>query len=485
MRKLQEVLADVQTKSRRIDDLFAEAEKRDNKTNTDDELTEIKSLSTELDALEVEAKEAKGIDDIKAKQSQRKAALTQPNGNHEFPTKTADTTKSAIEFPYAASLKHIKGVDRKDAMTKAYRFGAWFLGCLINDLPVPGVYGQFSKMAQYCKDNGLKAVLLPSEGGDPIPVKAHLEGVDVAGGVLVPPEFETTLIDLKEQYGKFRANSKVVPMARETKTVPRRTSGLTAYFVGEADTGTESTKGWDNVLLVAKKLMTLAKFSSELNEDAVINIGDDLAYEIGYAFANKEDECGFNGDGTSTYGGIVGVRNALLNLSATIANIAGLVVATGNAYSEITLADFNKVVGRLPQYADTPNARWFMHKTFYHEVAEKLSLAAGGVTSSEVASGMRQFRFLGYPVEVAQVMPKTEANSQVVALLGDLALASKFGDRRQTTLFVDPYSLTTSDQIQIRGTERFDINVHDVGNADATAANRVPGPIVGLITAAS
>jgi HK97 family phage major capsid protein len=98
---------------------------------------------------------------------------------------------------------------------------------------------------------------------------------------------------------------------------------------------------------------------------------------------------------------------------------------------------------------------------------------------------MRTFRFLGYPVQFAQVLPKAEANSQVCALLGDLALASKFGDRRQTTVFLDPYSKTATDQLQIRGTQRIDINVHDVGNASATASARQAGPVVGLITAAS
>ena len=93
----------------------------------------------------------------------------------------------------------------------------------------------------------------------------------------------------------------------------------------------------------------LTKYSNELNEDAVLNIGDDLAGEIAYAFALKEDQCGFLGDGTSTYGGIVGVTTALRNVDATIANIAGLVVASGTRLRQqlqrIALADFNKVVG--------------------------------------------------------------------------------------------------------------------------------------------
>jgi HK97 family phage major capsid protein len=255
--------------------------------------------------------------------------------------------------------------------------------------------------------------------------------------------------------------------------------------VGENTAITESTKSWDRVSLTAKKLAVLTKISSELNEDSVIDLGNDLAQEISYAFAEKEDQCGFNGDGTSTYGGIVGVRAAFLNLSATRANIAGLVVGTGNAYSELTLADFEAVVGRLPQYADTPNARWFCHRSFYWNVMIKLMLASGGVTEAEVSRQGRMVPFLGYPVVFSQIMPSVEANDQVCAVFGDLAKAADFGDRRQTTLATSEHLNFAEDEIAIRGTERFDINVHDVGNADGTAANRVPGPIVALATAAS
>jgi HK97 family phage major capsid protein len=58
--------------------------------------------------------------------------------------------------------------------------------------------------------------------------------------------------------------------------------------------------------------MVLTTVSNELNEDAFVNLADDVAGEIAYAFAKKEDECGFVGDGTSTYGGIEGVASKLL-----------------------------------------------------------------------------------------------------------------------------------------------------------------------------
>ncbi len=347
-----------------------------------------------------------------------------------------------------------------NAAEKAYRFGQWLMaGPLGNE-----------KSRRFCEENGLMVT------------RAMSEGVNEKGGFLVPDEFGNDLIDLREVYGVFRREAKIVPMTSETRSDPRRAGGLTAYFVGEAVAGTLSDLAWDRVELVAKKLMVLTRYSSELNEDSIINLGDTIAGEIAYAFAQKEDDCGFNGDGTSTYGGIVGVREKIKGLSGTIADISGLQVATGNLYSEIVLADFIAMMGRLPVYADSPRAKFYMHKSVYWNIAAKLVLAAGGVTGAEI-EGSRALRLLGYDVEFVQVMPSAEADSQVVALFGDLSLAASFGSRRDTTIAVSEHSRFANDEIEMKGTERFDINVHSVGNASATAALRVAGPIVGLITA--
>jgi len=365
----------------------------------------------------------------------------------------------AVTVPRHGTIRSFTG---ERAAEKAYRFGKWILG---------GPLGRRGA-GEWCAANGLSIT------------RDQSEGVNEAGGFLVPEEFGNDLIDLKEQYGVFRRNTKIVPMSSDVQSDPRRTGGLTAVFEGEADTGAVSTLGWDRVSLTAKKLMVLARYSSEISEDSLISMADTLANEMAYAFANKEDECGFNGDGTSTYGGIVGVREKILNLSATRANIAGLVVGTGNLYSELALVDFEAVVAKLPEYADTPMAKWFVSRSFYYNVMVKLALAAGGNAAADIEA-QRGKRYLGYDVEFTQVMPKVEANDQVCALLGDLSKGSRMGTRRDTTISLSEHVLHSTDQIQVRGTERFDINVHDVGNESGTAASRVPGPIVGLLTAAS
>lgn len=356
------------------------------------------------------------------------------------------------------SVKHFKTA--KDA----YGFGMWFLGA---------VCGQDSGL-DYCKKNGIK-----------IEVKGATTGLNSDAGALIPVQYSNTIIDLREKFGIFRQEVMAEPMTSESMVVPRSVGGLTAYPVGEAAAGTSSKTAWDNVELTARKWMVLTKYSSEVNEDTIVAWADRMAYEIAYAFALAEDTAGFLGDGTSTYHKITGVIPKLTGLSGTVAYIAGLVVASGNLWSEITLADFSRTKGRLPAYArQRGNAKWFCSSTFHAEVMEKLALAAGGNTAANIVNGSEQLTFLGLPVVLAQALPIVEANSQVPCLLGDLNQAVTFGDRRGITLALSEHSDFANDNIDIKGTERFDINVHDVGNADATAGNRKAGPVVGLITAA-
>lgn len=357
------------------------------------------------------------------------------------------------------------GNSRERAEGLAHAFGRWALGCL----------GHRASQ-QWCEDNGV--------GAQDAQMRTMVEGNGVLGGFTVPSEFEATLIDLKEEYGVFPKYTNVIPMSRDTITHPRRTGGLTAYWPGESGTITQSDAAFDQVSLVAKKIAAIAKMSSELSEDSVLNMGDHLANEMGYAFAVAIDNAGFIGDGTSTYGGITGAARKLRDVSATRANIAGLVVASG-AISTITLANLHTVKSRLPVYAQK-RAAWFVHNAVYADVFERLALDAGGTTAESIINGAATQRFLGYPVVLVPSLPSTTATDTVVALLGDLSLASMMGDRRQTTVAFGDQALNAfeKDEIVVRATQRLDIVVHDVGNASATEASRVPGPIVGIATAA-
>jgi HK97 family phage major capsid protein len=304
------------------------------------------------------------------------------------------------------------------------------------------------------------------------------EAVMSEGGVLVPDELATTLIQKLGKYGKYRKNALIVPVGSDRRKVPKVESDLTVYAPGEGVEITEDDMVFSQVGLTMIKMCCLAAVSSELAEDSAIAIGEIIGTSMTRSMAKKEDLIGFLGDGTATYFGRTGICGALLGVDETIGDIKGLRVATGNAYSEIALDDFEGTVAILPDDADD-GAKWFVNRKFFFSVMYKLARAAGAADLFSILTSQKERYFMGYPVEFVSAMPSTEANSQICALLGDLSLGAYLGERRMLTIAKSEEVLFKSDQIAFRGTERVDFNAFGVG--DTTEA----GPIVGLITAAT
>jgi len=307
--------------------------------------------------------------------------------------------------------------------------------------------------------------------------KAAGEGVSYEGGVLVPEELATWILNKMGSYGKFRRNTLVIPLKSDRMTVPKVETDLTIYAPGEGKGITESDMAFSQVGLTMHKLGCLAKVSSELEEDSVLAIGEIVGLSMSRSMARKEDEIAFVGDGTAAFFGMVGIAPALRKVDAVIANIKGLKVGSGNLWSQLTLADFDDTVAIMPDEADD-GARWYVHRQFYFSVMHALAIVAGVANFLDIISPNRQRFFLGYPVEFVAAMPSVQANSQICAILGDLTLGSFLGQRKAMTIDRSSDVYFGNDQIGFRGIERIDINAYGVG--DTTES----GPIVGLITAA-
>jgi HK97 family phage major capsid protein len=342
---------------------------------------------------------------------------------------------------------------------RARQFGLFTMACMEN--------GKTSEMARMALDKSNKALA---------------EEVNATGGALVPEVFEPTLISMMEQYGLFRQFARNVPMAGERVTWPKLDGHVTVYYPGEAGTITASNPTFENVSLIAKKACALTVVSSEVDEDSAVSLGEIIMQDFARGFAQAEDEAGFLGNGSSTYWGFVGVAGALLAVDGTIGNIKSLVVGAGNAYSELLLSDFDKVVGTLPTYAES-GARWYMSKYFYWTVVRPLLGAySSGVPSVGLPFDPTQGgpqRLLGYEVSMPHVMPKAEANSQVCAVLADLNTGAYLGDRRRFEIARSRDAYFTTDCIGIRATRRHAINVFGVGDTSEA------GPVCALITAAA
>lgn len=322
---------------------------------------------------------------------------------------------------------------------------------------------------------------------------SHLTASNSLGGALVPEQFLPTLIDLKEVYGVARKLVPFVQIDGHQVKLPRSVGDFTVYGPAEGGDTTESNLTFDNVEVTTKEMSVLATASKQLIRESAIDIGDIVARKIAWAFSAKEDDIFFNGDGTSTYYGMTGLaqafRNSVEQAGGTWvtnnANQAGIVTAAGNLWSEFTLPEYETVVGLLPEYAELGPVKWVTSKPHWANAMVRLAYAAGGNAVTDIERGVNK-RFMDYEVQTAQKMPRTDSNSQIAAYLGNFAEGVKAAETRGSMeIAVSTERYFEKGLIGFRGTQQIGITVHDVGNYTATAADRQPGPIIALISAAS
>jgi len=404
-----------------------------------------------------EALQAQAIDIRAQLPAQGRTPRPQPGDTShledEIPAPGASAQRARIPAKFAVGTKLHAFENNARGREEAYAAGKWLQACFFGDVAAQ----------RWCGENGMGDSVLAALSG----------GVNTAGGALVPEPLMNAIIAYRDEHGSFRRLARVVPMTSDTLYISRRVGGLQAHFVGEGVAADESDATFDNVGLLAKKLAVRTRVSSELAEDSIISIADYLAQEAGLAFAEKEDLCGYTGDGTSEFGGIVGAFVKALDANHTKAKV----VAPGSANSVDTLDEVTgdhllSIMGAVAQYARR-GSRWFCSPTALELVFNAIKITGGG-NSFENLANMPQPTFLGYPIEVLDggILPDspTEDFSGKVALaFGNLGMAATMGDRRGIRMRLSEDAHFAEDQLGFKATERFDIAVHDMGSTTAKA----------------
>ena len=386
-------------------------------------------------------------------------AVTEPESREVRAKKTLESLEiRGVHVPHHTQLRAFN--ERPEDVETAYRCGRWLRAHFFKN----------AEDLQWCKDHGVQA-------------RALGENTNSAGGALVPEEFAARVIRLVENYGTFAASGvEKVTMTRDTMIIPKRVTGTTAYFIGEGVAVTESQPSYNNVQLVAKKLAVSTRMSTEVAEDSLINLADSCAMEFATSLAFQIDQCGWIGDGTSTYGGIYGLVPKLDsgNFSASLQTAA----TGGVSFETLTIADFLKCIGKLPLYA-RQGAQWYISPAGYAASMARLRYAAGGNAVADLGGGVTE-TFLGYPVNQVHVMNSTLGSdtSKVKVLFGNLGLSSIYARRRDFSVRLYDQVYATTDQLLLQGTMRFDVVHHTLGTTDPSGT-AIAGPVTALKTAAS
>jgi len=427
----------------------ADAEKR--------ELTpeEVESVETFLAESEADERQAAALKSVE----ERTKKIVQPEPRQVPPQVPAPQPKPVHVYGNTTrmNLRHytpqLFGGSWQVANEAAYRTGMWLAGALFNH----------NESRQWCESNGME-------------FRAMAGKINAAGGYLVPEEMERAVINAIDQYGVARRLCRVHRMTSDVLVVPIRSAGLTATPVGENEEATETDKTWANAELVARKWMTLTRYSSEIAEDAIIDMADDLTREIASAFAGTEDDCFFNGSGAGSYHGIRGIWYLLENSGYT-----GCVLdaASGvDTLAEVTVADLSQLIGKLPDKYRA-GATWVCNPLTKAAVFDRLFTVQGGGPGTELA-GAPTNNYMGYPIVTSEKMyapatPSTASNDKCPIMFGNFSFGCSFGDRRMMAVRTSDQRYFEYDQLAIRGTTRFDISCHNA--ACGTSA----GPVLGLL----
>lgn len=361
------------------------------------------------------------------------------------------TTHGTIERKqYQSRIK--TGKARFDDVDRAEAFGAWMRKRV-------AAVNKIDWYPQLDNDNAILG-------------KGMSTTVNTAGGALVPDDFVPDLIALVDEYGAGRQAIGVTPMSRDTLTLSRLDDDFEPTWTGEAVEGSEDQPDVGNIELVARKLMGIARVTNELLNDAAISVADLLAESMARGTARKEDLAIFTGDGTSAYGGCVGFANAI--------GSAGVIEASGNLFSEFADADIQAALGTLPGYVHARGKIEIVcHSAVFFQVFNRLAFSKGGITYEVGQSGKPVYRYNGYPVRFAQVLPGTNANSQKCIYIGDFGMAAKFGQVKAFEIAASEHRNFDTDEMAFRCAERVALNVHDAGSTTAA------GPVVAIASAGS
>jgi len=274
-------------------------------------------------------------------------------------------------------------------------------------------------------------------------VKALSGGVAADGGALLPQDFHNELVRSLTDMVVMRQLARVIPMKRDTMTIPRSTSGVQAYWTAENASKTTTTAAFDQATLTARKMAAILYASDELVEDSADSGSFDIVQLIitmfAEAIATVEELAFMQGNGTTQPTGLETARGA-----GTIATVA----AVGQNFDDI----INLEHALKPQYRS--GAVFLAHDRTIRNMRLLKDSQGRYLWQDAIAPG-QPATFHGYPVRSSLHLPVN------VVYFGDFKRGYWIGDRHMMSVKVtnDSETAFTKDQTAIRVVQRVAGNV--------------------------
>jgi len=282
-------------------------------------------------------------------------------------------------------------------------------------------------------------------------LKAGLsEGLDSAGGFLVPEEFRNTILMTAIENAVIRPNgATVIPMRSDTLNISKVLDvahsaalgihgGVIAHWteeVGEKDVE-EPTFG--RVKLIAKKLTGYTYASDELLADSAVGLEALLVRMFGEAIAWYEDEAFIDGSGVGEPLGIM--------------NSGALVTVARSAASAVALADLAGMWARLLP-ASHGRAVWLANPDVLSRLAQLASTTLTWLQMNQGVAKTMPGTIFGRPIYFTE-------KCQTLNTVGDIMLVDLsyylIGDRQKLTVASSSHVRFLTDETAWRFVQRVD-----------------------------
>ena len=263
-------------------------------------------------------------------------------------------------------------------------------------------------------------------------LKALNEGTDTAGGYLVPTVVRAAIVERITELSHIRQRATVIPVTSDTFDVPRLDDSAIVSWTSENATLNTSTLTFGRVQLTPYKLAVIIYVSSELVEDANVDIVQFITNHLADRIRLEEEKTFINGDGSSKPTGIA-------QTSGLLEEAAG-----GSGSGDNLINAFYKVPQGYRQ-----NGVWFIHSQDISEIRRLKDdnnqyLWTAGFEGSPPT-------ILGKPVL------ETDWLTLGTILFGDIK-QYYIADRRQMRMQISDSAgnAWVNDQVSIKVTERVD-----------------------------
>ncbi|WP_438979906.1 phage major capsid protein [Polynucleobacter sp.] len=228
------------------------------------------------------------------------------------------------------------------------------------------------------------------------------ETTNADGGYLVPdPDFIAEVTRLEEQYGVAVRNARLWDTNSDSVKMNKKATGVTMYETGEQvqKTGTKMTFGQDLVAL--RKFAAIASVTDELDEDAAVNIWNELTMDFAREKARIEDVLVFTDPTTG-----------IINTSGVAA------ISVGNAITDMTFDHLNQAVYSVP--TESMNGGKFYLNRKILGVVQRLKDQNDNYIWLPGPNGSVTGTIWGYPYELVEVLHGTDTANDGFIVFGNL-----------------------------------------------------------------